>query len=285
VLQNNPLIDELLTYGFETYIITSAQCYDEVICLDKDPRATALAYKLFMDDTNGFSMDFYTGTCRPASSEGNYLFRLGIDDDLKFKLNEKNYMECVFEACDLEWAGEEYLFNLTEAELKRIPAKSGMVIGLNTGCGKNWQKRKWGADNWIDLCNQIVKTYPGVELLLLGGEAEKAMNYYIEANTLGRAQAIRAMPVREFAGIVKRCDAIVTGDTAAMHIAIAVGTPPVVLLGPTHTPEIYLYERGVKVVSDFDCVPCFDNECDKSPGCVESIPVSRVMDALAEVLK
>jgi ADP-heptose:LPS heptosyltransferase len=70
----------------------------------------------------------------------------------------------------------------------------------------------------------------------------------------------------------------------ASHLAIAVKTPQVLLLGPTATAELDLYGRGVKLVSDFPCVPCFNNNCTRSPGCVESIPVSRVMKAIEEVL-
>jgi ADP-heptose:LPS heptosyltransferase len=86
------------------------------------------------------------------------------------------------------------------------------------------------------------------------------------------------------AALIEACDLIVTADTMAMHLALAVHTPPIVLLGPTHTSEIYLYGRGDKIVSDYDCVPCFRNDCKKSPGCVESIPVERVMKAIEETI-
>ena len=44
-------------------------------------------------------------------------------------------------------------------------------------------------------------------------------------------------------------DAIVTGDTLGMHIAIALGVPAVVLFGSTVPQEVELYDKGAKIMA------------------------------------
>ena len=91
-------------------------------------------------------------------------------------------------------------------------------------------------------------------------------------------------PVRNFAGIVAHCDLMVTGDTLAMHIAIGMKVPVLVILGSTCAQEIELYGRGAKIVSDFECSPCYRSVCPKEVSCMEATPAGLVFDAARELL-
>jgi heptosyltransferase-2 len=78
---------------------------------------------------------------------------------------------------------------------------------------------------------------------------------------------------------------MVTGDTLAMHVAIGLKVPVVVILGATCHQEIELYGRGAKIVSDFECSPCYRSVCPKQATCMDSISVDTVFDAVARLLK
>mgnify|MGYP002392011113 CR=1 FL=1 len=54
-----------------------------------------------------------------------------------------------------------------------------------------------------------------------------------------------------FAAIVNECDLVITCDTFALHIATAMGKKLIVLVGPTSSAELYLYEKGVKLIPSF----------------------------------
>jgi heptosyltransferase-2 len=69
-----------------------------------------------------------------------------------------------------------------------------------------------------------------------------------------------------------------------MHLAIGLKIPVVVLLGPTCHQEIELYGRGAKIVSDFDCCPCYRSSCPKEVSCMDAIPVDTVFDAVTKLL-
>jgi heptosyltransferase-2 len=91
--------------------------------------------------------------------------------------------------------------------------------------------------------------------------------------------------VLDFAALVGMLDALVTGDTLAMHIGIALGVPTVVLFGPSAPQEIELYGAGGKVVTPLDCAPCYRRECDNAPSCMDAIEMESVYAALKEALE
>jgi len=77
---------------------------------------------------------------------------------------------------------------------------------------------------------------------------------------------------------------VVTGDTLAMHLAVALGKKAVVLFGPTSHTEIELYNRGEKIYSDMDCLVCYRQRCDKSPDCMEKIAADRVFKTIKKLV-
>jgi heptosyltransferase-2 len=88
----------------------------------------------------------------------------------------------------------------------------------------------------------------------------------------------------DYAALVGLCDAIVTGDTMALHVAIALGVPVVAVFGPTVPQEIELFGRGRKVVSQIDCAPCYRRSCERSPSCMDGVSVDEVLAALREII-
>ena len=97
--------------------------------------------------------------------------------------------------------------------------------------------------------------------------------------------ATRYHNLSEFSYLINLCDLLVTGDTAPMHIAIAMKKPTVVLFGPTSAREIELYGRGIKIVPKIDCIGCYNTKCDKKPNCMDLITVEEVYDSVVELIK
>jgi len=90
--------------------------------------------------------------------------------------------------------------------------------------------------------------------------------------------------VRHFAALLSYCDVVVSGDTLAMHLALALGRRTVVLFGPTSAPEIELYGQGEKVVPDMGCLSCYKNSCDFVPNCMDLISTEMVHAAVVRQL-
>jgi heptosyltransferase-2 len=124
-----------------------------------------------------------------------------------------------------------------------------------------------------------------VQFLLLGGPAEQERN-----DRLKRGSSVQLLDpgcdntVRHFAALLSHCDVAVTGDTLAMHLALALGKRTVVLFGPTSAAEIELYGLGEKVVPDMTCLSCYKTSCDFAPNCMDLISTDMVERALMRQL-
>jgi ADP-heptose:LPS heptosyltransferase len=285
-------IDRLLAYDAETVLQLEGESFDQLYCFDKEPKASALAMKIRAGWKTGFGMTEY-GSVMPLSRESEYTFELGINDELKFRQNRKTYPELIFECAGLDYpAPQEYVFPNLSAEIEagcqllaeRGVSNADVKVGLNTGAGDIFATKKWTEHGYVELANRLVEKC-GAKVILLGGPAEAERNARIAAAARHPLiDAGTANPVRAFAGIVANCDLMVTGDTLAMHIAIGMKVPVLVILGSTCEQEIELYGRGAKIVSDFECSPCYLSVCPKPVTCMDATPVEVVFEKARRLL-
>ena len=286
-------IDRVVPYSYETVLTLEHESFDIVYCFDKEPKAAALAMKVRGNQKVGFGLSEY-GNVKPLNPESEYTFELGINDPLKFTINQKTYPELLFECASLPYEDpQEYVFpdlsdETASAErlLERRGASRGdLKIGLNTGAGDVFATKKWTERGYAELGDRLIADY-GAKVILLGGPDESERNARIQS--MAHRPLIDAgtdNTIRDFAGIVANCDIMVTGDTLAMHIAIGLHVPVVVLIGPTCHQEIELYGRGAKIVSDFDCSPCYLSVCPKEVTCMDATSTNQVFEAVSRVIE
>ncbi len=292
MLQGIEEIDHLLPYSADNVLLLENERFDQLYCFDKEPRATGLAMKIRALRKFGFGLSQY-GNVMPLNQESEYTFELGINDDLKFRRNPHTYPELIYQCAGIPLEDrEEYIlpdFKDEIADGRRRFESLGihpgeLKIGLNTGAGPVFATKKWTETGYIELADLLASRL-GAKVLLLGGPEEAERNRRIAAAS--RHPLIQTgtdNPIRLFAGIVANLDLMVTGDTLALHIAIGLKVPVVVILGPTCAQEIELYGRGEKVVSDFECSPCYLGQCPKERTCMDAMPASQVFSAVARVL-
>ena len=293
MLQGIREIDRLLGYDSETVLRLEVESFDQLYCFDKEPKATALAMRIRAKRKAGFGMSEF-GNVMPLDERSEYTFELGINDPLKFRLNTKTYPQLIFECAGIPYPEpQEYIFPDFSAEIEtarsyldRLGAHHGhLKIGLNTGAGDIFATKKWTEQGYAQLADRLVAS-TGAQVLLLGGPGEERRNARIAAAAHHPlVNTGTNNPIRKFAGIIGNCDLVVTGDTLAMHIAIGLKVPVVVILGATCHQEIELYGRGAKVISDFECSPCYLSVCPKEVTCMEATSVDTVFGAVEKVLK
>jgi len=291
VLDANPYIDRLLIPSQENILRLQVERFDLLICLDKDTLATSLASLVKADQKLGFALS-KKGHLYPLNEEARYLFRLGVSDELKFKRNRKTYQQLIFEALGIKEEYGEYVINLPEkytSYAERIAgqwrAHNGrLIIGLNTGAGKRFATKRWEIASFIKLADKLTEDL-NAQVVLLGGPEETERNKEISAQT--KTKVIDSgchHSLKEFMGLINQCHLIVTGDTLALHLSIALKKLIVTFFGSTCHQEIDLYGRGVSLVSDVDCAPCYRAHCE-SMICMKSICVQDMFQACKDVLK
>ena len=85
--------------------------------------------------------------------------------------------------------------------------------------------------------------------------------------------------------LVRRCDLVLTTDSGLRHVAMALGVPTVVLMGPTdprHTASNL--ENTIILREDVDCAPCHLKVCPTDHRCMERIEVKQVIAAAERIL-
>ncbi|HHI79637.1 MAG TPA: glycosyltransferase family 9 protein [Planctomycetes bacterium] len=298
LFENNPLVDGLhVTVGGALPALLAQVPFDLVLCPDADPMTVALAQGIPLAEGGrrvGFSLDG-RGQVQPLSAEAERWFLMGLSDERK-KANRETYQNLVGALLELEtpvedrpiWVVSDQERAEAEAWLaslgKRSAKKGARLVGINTGAGGRWPQKRWTLQGQTELIHRLSKE--GHQVMLLGGpeevERHRALRQACEG--CGLIDAGNDNSLRAFAARLSLVDALVTGDTLALHLGTAFSKPVIALFGPTSHSEIELYGKGEKLFAeDLDCLCCYAS-CDKHPDCQESISVDRVHEALQPFL-
>jgi ADP-heptose:LPS heptosyltransferase len=290
LLQRNPFISEVLALGPEAAVHLQTRVFDRVINLDASRISSALATAARSDRKDGFVLD-ERGFVQPTNDAARRWLEAGIFDDIK-RQGRSTYQDRMADILGLAGRRHHYVFELGEDELLRARAhleSIGLdfqrpVVGLNTGAGGRWPLKQWREDGYVELVARLSR-HQDVQFLLLGGPGERERNERLQAaSTVPLLDPGCDNPVRHFAALLGHSDVVVTGDTLAMHLSLALGTRTVVLFGPTSAPEIDLYDLGEKVLPDMTCLSCYKTRCDFVPNCMDLISSDMVEHAVTRQL-
>jgi len=292
LLTGNPLVDRVLPYKPESLEALRVQSFDLLLSLDKTPRAAGVAMSVNAAEKRGFGLSPF-GTVYPINPECDYAFQLGIDDDLKFHRNQRTYQDVIFECVGLPWNREEYCIEISPRDrefAERFLVANGIarqdaIVGLNLGGGSAFAHKMWSVQGLrrflIRLLNQVE-----CKVALFGAERERPVIEEIMRTRLPRVfRTGTDNTLSQFQALLARCDAVVTGDSLGMHLAIAEKRPVVALFGPTCAQEIELYDRGDRIVSPLPCAPCYRPHCERNVSCMDAIEPPPVIDAVKKWLQ
>jgi heptosyltransferase-2 len=290
LLERNPYIAEVLELGPEALIHLQTRTFDRVINLDASKTSAALATAARSSRKDGFVLD-ERGCVQPTNEAARRWLEAGVFDDVK-RQGSSTYQDRMADILGLAGRTHHYVFALAADEVKRARAhleSIGLdfgrpVIGLNTGAGGRWPLKQWREDGYVELVTRLGRR-EDAQFLLLGGPAEQKRN-----DRLKQGSPVRLLDpgcdntARHFAALLSHCDVVVTGDTLAMHLSLALGKRTVVLFGPTSAAEIELYGLGEKVVPDMTCLSCYKTACDFAPNCMDLISTDMVERAVLHQL-
>lgn len=109
------------------------------------------------------------------------------------------------------------------------PGEHGPAVVLHPGAAS--AARRWPADCWTDLACRLVRS--GHPVVLTGSAAEERLcDSVVQQVPVARSLAGR-LDLAGLADLVGAARLLVCGDTGVAHLATALGTPSVLLFGPT----------------------------------------------------
>lgn len=145
-----------------------------------------------------------------------------------------------------------------------------------------WHYKEWGIDKYVQLIRQILSSYQ-VSIILLGSkdEHERAQTIVNHCTKFSRSvfNLSGKTSLGELAAILESCRLLIGSDSAGMHIAAAVGTPTVIIFGPS-APASWAPRgsRHTTVQKNMPCVPCRRKGCNDTEvsNCLEELDVNDV---------
>jgi heptosyltransferase-2 len=155
--------------------------------------------------------------------------------------------------------------------------------------GARWPTKRWPAGHFARLISEA--STRGWAPVLIGGTEDSATN----AEVAGLSGSVPldltgALSIIESAAVLKRCRALVTNDSAPLHLAEAVGTPVIAFFGPTVREFGYFphLSSSRALETTIPCRPCSRNGKRACPygtkECLVSIEPSRALEALLGTL-
>ncbi|MEA3364505.1 MAG: glycosyltransferase family 9 protein [Candidatus Hydrogenedentes bacterium] len=155
--------------------------------------------------------------------------------------------------------------------------------------------KNWPLDRYEKLVRRLEEAFPDHQFLLLGDKANSPLN----------ALAQRSPRVTDLCGkttlpqaccLIARAELSISGDTAAAHIASAVGTPALVVMGGGHYGRFFPYPaaheecENVALTHEMPCFQC-NWVCryrwfrETPTPCVANVSVDSVFDAAVRLLQ
>jgi heptosyltransferase II len=225
--------------------------FSQVISLEEDNDCTRLASEVITHRLAGVFIqhDKVTYTDNAAYwFDMSRVSKYGLEKANTLKAeNTLSYQGCIFNMIGKKFNGEPYRIYADDS----IQPKK-QLIGIEKRSGNVWpDKQWWGYDELIH---------------------KLEMNGYI-VKLLAQRNTIR-----DYLDDIAECSHIVSGDTLAMHIALAYGKQCTAIFNCTSPQEIYDYGLLKKVISPLLANYFFSSSYDKEV--IESIPLDDVYRTL-----
>lgn len=285
LLMNNQYLDKVYVYDEESISVLKELEFDYVMNVDKSQRSCALLNSINAKNKLGFGLNA-DGKIVPVNEGAYYNYNLGMDDNLKFKVNKRTGQDYLAETFDLEFNRDEYVFNFSDEERTFISdykrsvgiQDNDFVVGFNTGCSELYPNKKMTVEQHVYLIEKLLKKNFG-KIILLGGPEDTERNNLIYSHFRGKIiNTPTTMGVRKGACFEDLTDIIITGDSFGMHLGIALKKYIIVWFGVSCWTEIDLYDRGVKLYQeDLFCSPCWKKVCPYDLECIQMIELDRII--------
>lgn len=129
--------------------------------------------------------------------------------------------------------------------------------------GASWQGRRWPTKSFVEVAMQLHCIY-GWQIVLCGSSSDRELCQTIADSALMACHNLAGdTTLIELAELIRGAEILISNETSAVHIAAAVGTPSVCILGGGHFGRFMPYSddlTGIKPQVAVTSMPCFN--CD-----------------------
>jgi ADP-heptose:LPS heptosyltransferase len=284
-------VDEVIELSPTGLARVQTGAWDEVVSLSNDLDSASLATLAAGDaPVTGYRIE--QGVVRATNPAAQHWLELASFDRLK-RANAQSYQrlmaDIIGHAGPVPPPALVVPRALRDAAAARVAALFGRPRGrrrvaINLGSGARWPKKMIDATQ-IAQCCAVLRRDLDAEVMLVGGAAEAQKLLEVQA-LCGEDAAIvpvlTSASIPDFVAVLMQADALLCGDTLALHVATAIGLPTVAVFGPTSQAEIADFDGLVaKTWTDrLDCLCCY-GDCTKTAHCMALLDPVRLAGMVA----
>ncbi len=231
------------------------------------------------------------GYGRKSSREGNFLL-----SNIKVKLPKEKISRyqrnfALLKGVGLEVKDFDARLHIPQRDKEYIesflvrlnPSLRRPSIAIHAGTNPKAVFKRWMPGHYAQLADRLIRELDATVIFTWGpGELESVeaiRKEMAEQSVLGP----ETESLTQLGELFKHCDLYLGGDTGPMHIASLMGTPVLVIYGPTDPVFHEPLGRHKKVRKEVGCNPCRNRSC-KDLKCLKSITVDDVFKATKEIL-
>jgi len=302
ILENNPVIDELITVDTKTWrkwllnitdygkligVIAATiktlrkKKYDYAVDLQGLMKSGAILRLLRAGEKWGFpphrARESYSALFSNRKISDSFFGGHVVDQNLAFAY----LMGCDEPVKKIEFYCSEEEKRTIDNFVDSLDTTRNL-IAVNPGSG--WKTKNWPAENYREICEYCHSNLNGIPVLTWGpGEESLVTPIHHKLKT----QTVMAPPtnLRQLSYLLKKCHFAIGGDTGPIHMAAAQNIPVVAIIGPSDPKRNGPMGQNHEILyNPLECSCCYKKEC-TDPRCITSITVDQVIDALEKMNK
>jgi heptosyltransferase-1 len=150
--------------------------------------------------------------------------------------------------------------------------------------GAAWPNKQWPAERYGEVAS-FLHHVRRLRAVVLWGPGEEQLAGAVVRASSGAAILAPATGIVDLLELCRRAALMVCGDTGPLHLAAAVGTPTVAIMGPTDPARNGPWSAEDAIVSRFEACGChYDRQCRERTWCLETVGVAEVTAAVQQRL-
>jgi lipopolysaccharide heptosyltransferase I len=176
-----------------------------------------------------------------------------------------------------------------EKLFREVPEAAGAILGnspepfvlLHPGAG--WANKRY-PPAWWGRAARLLQRETGLQTWIAAARGEEGLAAEVEAAGEGAARTVQASDLPTLAALIRRARLVLGGDSGPTHLAHALGTPVLMLMGPTDPERNGPYGApGNALFKRLPCSFCY-RRLEEPKACLLEIPPRQVAERAAEML-
>jgi len=291
ILEGNPNISEIIIYDEKKQHKNLLRRFAIIAYLRSRNFDTAFILKKSLSRTLLLLFSKIPARVGYASKRAGFLLTKSVDIPNE-GMHKVEYFLNLGKAAGVEVKNKNYEIHISGKDMEKgekilrdtgINCKNFVILNA----GGNWNPKRWPAENFAKLGDEISKT-TGAHIVLTGAEKDVALAENI-AGLMEHKPFILCgkTGLKTLGAIFKKAVCVISNDSGPMHLASAVGSSVIAIFGPTSAKLTGPYGGGrCRVLhKDIGCkVPCYDVKC-KDNRCMKAVTVEEVMGAFNEIIR